>query len=392
MGSDASTRTIVLFSARYLPSVGGVEFFTANLGRQLASMGYDVMVVTTEQANDPSSDSRQQVGSGTFEVLRLDSWGPTRMPFARKSRHNRVVLDRIRRLDDFHALINTRFYDLSRIAVSLCKKKGVKPVLIDHGTGYIRFPSAALSLASKTAEHVITANLKRYPVDYYGVSKDASQWLGNFGISSYGEIHNALDATSFVEHQSGRDFRAEYAVEEGVLCVTFAARLLEEKGADTIVDAARKLKGERRLHFFVAGRGPMEEVVSKASEELPNLTYVGTLDHPDLAALLLEGDVFCLPTRYSEGLPTSLLEAGACSSALVASRAGGVGEIIPDREHGIILESPTSDHVVEALLELAADPSHVDLLKQNAHRRICECFTWESTAREVLAAFEKSNQ
>lgn len=380
-------KPIVLFSARYLPSMGGVENFTAHLGHQLASQGHEVLIVTTEQPDQTSADERMAIGTGSLEVLRLASWGPARIPFVRWNGQTRACLKRIEQLGSFSALINTRFYDLSRVASRLCKRCGVRPVLVDHGTGYIQFPSKLLSSAFMVAEHAVTANLKRCPIDYYGVSKDASRWLKTFGIASCGEIHNALDASAFVAQASKRDFRDEHGVSHDSLCVTYAARLLPEKGADVIVEAAGRLAD---VHFFVAGSGPLEEEIAKSATALSNLTYVGRLGHPDLAALLMQSDVFCFPTRYAEGLPTTLLEGAACRCALVASHAGGVDEIIPSPDYGIVLDSPTTDDVCAALALLAEDRAMLARLQNNAHQQVCEHFTWESTADEVVAAFFKA--
>lgn len=392
MGDTKRTRPIVLFSARYLPNVGGVEFFTANLGEHLASQGYEVVVVTTEPANSASQDVRHVVGDGSMEVLRLDSFGPKRMPFAKRNARNRALLTRLEDRAPFHALINTRFYDLSTQAARLCRRMGVRPVLIDHGTGYIKFESKVLSLASKTAEHAITANLKRYPVDYYGVSRDASRWLGNFGITSCGEIHNALDSARFVLQASDRDFRAEFGVGDQTVCVAYAARLLADKGADVMLEAARSLRENRRIRFFLAGTGPLEGEVREASRELPNLDYVGMLNHADLAALLTTCDVFCLPTRYSEGLPTSLLEAAACSCALVSSHAGGVDEIIPTQDHGIILEHAETTDLVHALTMLTEERDRLRALQQMGHEYVSEQFSWDHTVSELLEAFDRAEQ
>ena len=390
MASDAPHRNIVIFSARYLPSVGGVEFFTKNLGHQLAAMGHDVLVVTCEPADDVTSDARRQVGDGSFEVMRLHSFGPRRVPLVRKDAHYHLCMERLEQGGRVDVLINTRLYDLSYEAACLCERLGVHPVLIDHGTGYITFPNPILSTASKLAEHAVTARLRRYPISYYGVSRDASRWLGTFGIESRGEIHNALDAEAFVGQRSQRDFRAEAGVAENALCVVFACRLLPEKGADTMVEAARLLSDDPRLHLFVAGTGPMEQEVAAAAQDLANLTYVGVLGHPDLAALLCQSDVFCFPTRYSEGLPTSLLEAGACGCALVSSRAGGVEEIIPSDGQGVILDSPSAKDVVDVLRELAANPALVEDLKRGSRAHVCERFTWEATAQELLQAFSST--
>ena len=390
MSTVLDTRPIVLFSARYLPNVGGVEFFTANLGEKLASMGHNVTVVTTEPTDSPAQDARHQVGEGTLEVVRLDAWGAKRVPFARRNKHNKILLAYLERLAPFHALINTRFYDLSYLGARLCKRVGVRPVLIEHGTGYIKFNNRLIAPASKLAEHAVALRLKRYPIDYYGISKRASQWLGTFGIASCGEIHNALDATSFAGKSSGRAFREELCIDEKAMCVAFASRLVADKGADVMLEAADALRDDSRIHFLIAGSGPLESDIRTAAETLPNLSYVGMLNHADLASLLISSDVFCLPSN-SEGLPTSLLEAAACSCALVASRVGGVDEIMPTDQHGIVLEHTQSSELVRVLKALADDPDRLTSLQSSAHDYIKEHFSWDNTVAELLQAFDKAS-
>ena len=391
MVDSTNTGTIVLFSARYLPNMGGVEFFTAHLAEHLAYRGNEVIVVTTEPTSDTTCDTRRQIGDGTMEVIRLESFGPKRMPFAKRNAHNRKLLAQLKDKAPFNALINTRFYDLSTRAARLCKRVGVRPVLIDHGTGYIKFESKLLSFASRTAEHAITANLKRFPIDYYGVSRDASVWLRNFGIESRGEIHNALDSAQFVSQRSARDFRNDFGIDSNTICIAYAARLLADKGADVMLESARQLQDNHHMHFFLAGTGPLEEEAREASRELANLDYLGMLNHADLAALLSTCNVFCLPTRYSEGLPTSLLEAAACSCALVSSHAGGVDEIIPTEDYGIILKHAEAEDLVEALQTLSDDSVRLERLQQKANSHVRERFTWDSTVCELLTAFQRAD-
>lgn len=383
---DDLPRTIVIFSARYLPSMGGVENFSHNLACQLARTGHEVLVVCCERADDTTGDARQQVGTGSVEVLRLSSFGPTRMPFVRMDVRTRALWGRLETLDDACVLINTRFYDLSTRAAALCRAKGIRPVLLDHSTGYISFDNPVLALASRVYDHAQTARLRPAQVDFYGVSRDSSAWLAHFGITSCGQIHNALDADGFVAQAATRDWRGELGIAPDALCVCFAARLLAEKGADTMIEVARQVTGEA-IHLVIAGAGPMEDEVRHAAAELPKLSYVGRLAHPDLAALLLASDVFCFPTRYGEGLPTSLLEAAACGCALMATRAGGVGEIIPDAAHGVVLSSPDAEHVTKTLRELATDPSRLRSLQHAASEHVRTHFSWESTEQEARTAF-----
>lgn len=65
----ASTHAYVIFSAQYLPSMGGVENFTASLAKELASQGHRVTVVTSQVPNTSSREDTQG-----FEVVRLPAY------------------------------------------------------------------------------------------------------------------------------------------------------------------------------------------------------------------------------------------------------------------------------------------------------------------------------
>ena len=81
---------------------------------------------------------------------------------------------------------------------------------------------------------------------------------------------------------------------------------------------------DRSIHFVVAGDGPLFDQVD--TSPLPNVHAVGRLNSSDTAALLMDSDLFCLPTR-SEGFSTSLLEAAACGTASLVPDVGGAREV-----------------------------------------------------------------
>ena len=290
------------------------------------------------------------------------------------------------------ALINMRFYGLSRLGARLMNKAGVRPVLLDHVSGHVAVSNPIASQLIKWQDFILTAWLKRFKIDFYGVSKDVTRWLGTFGIHSCGEINNGIDADSFRDESSRYDFRSEYGLRDDTVAVVFAGRLIEEKGTDTIVAAARILADDDRFHFFVAGAGPMEKLLVQADAELANFSFLGRLEHADLAALLLSGDVFCFPTRYNEGMPTALLEAAVCGDALMSTLCGGAEEIIATPEQGIRLQASDADVVVAHLRHLAGHRDELAALKSAAESYVRRNFTWAHSADQLLAAFEEARR
>ena len=107
--------------------------------------------------------------------------------------------------------------------------------------------------------------------------------------------------------------------------------------------------------------------------------------------MLQESDAFCFPTSYAEGMPTNLLEAGACGNALVVTNTGGTEEIVPDVSHGIVLENVRPDTIAEALLRLYNNPTMLSQLKSNAQHHIETNFSWSKTADSVVRACQRAN-
>lgn len=68
-----------------------------------------------------------------------------------------------------------------------------------------------------------------------------------------------------------------------------------------------------------------------------------------MVQLLRQADVYCLPTRYAEGFPTTLLEAATCRCPIVCTRTAGTEELLPDDTHGIVLPGQPQDATVETI-------------------------------------------
>ena len=119
----------------------------------------------------------------------------------------------------------------------------------------------------------------------------------------------------------------------------YAGRLSEEKGVDILIDVAKLLP---EIKFVVAGMGEME------LPKLPNLEYVGYKNQQELAELYNTAKVFFFPSVWDEVCPMVLLEAGIHKVPVVASRVGGVPEIVKENETGFLFDSRSPEAALEA--------------------------------------------
>lgn len=228
----------------------------------------------------------------------------------------------------------------------------------------------------------MTRRCLRYPVRCYAVSRKASAWLGHFGITSSGELPNSIDADAYAAHASARSFRSELGIGDDVLLASFVGRLVPEKGVRALAEAARMLEGEGVL-IALGGDGPLRSELEAAAG--PSLRLLGRLERPDVAALLAQSDVMCLPSR-SEGFATSLLEAAACGTPALVTNVGGTDELVPDAHFGTILPDMQPETIADALRKAKRNRAALAEQGANAAHLVRERFSWDETARKVLEA------
>lgn len=381
------THQLAIFSAQYPPHLGGIENFTQGLARALAARGNHVMVVT----NDTEGLGAGFSSDGDVEVLRLPCHPLVsgRLPIPRFGAEYRSP---VRQLDETPidgVLVNARFYPHSLLGMRIARRHGVRPVVLDHGSAYLSFSNPVLDPAVRLYEHVMTACGRCYDAAYYGISQKSAEWLDTFGIRAEGVIPNAIDAAGYRAAASGRDFRGELGLTEEGLMVAFVGRLIPEKGVSALIEAScdERLRSAG-VTFVLAGDGPLTGDVSNA--ESSTLRWVGRLSREDTAALLLQSDCLCLPTR-SEGFSTTLLEASACGCPSLVTDVGGARELIPDTSYGTIMSDASAETVVREVLSLCERRSELPLMGERCERLVEGSYGWDDTAAKVEAAFGRAS-
>ncbi len=374
-----------IYSANYLPNIGGVEKYTYFLAKQLKAMGHEATIVTN---NVFSLALFEELENGV-KIYRLPCHPLIggRFPAPKKGEEFNKLFDEITSSPTDYIVINTRFYPHTFLGVQHAEKAGVRPIVIDHGSAYLTFGNPAIDVAVKAYEHAVTAKLKRHSIDFYGVSGASVEWLKTFDIKGLGVINNSIDADEYLAQASGRNFKTELASSECFL-VSFTGRLIPEKGVRNLLEAAKLLKNDPQIQFALAGDGPLKEELE--GNNPGNMHLLGRLEAADIAALLKQSDCFCLPTR-SEGFSTSLLEAAACYTTPVITNVGGVPEMIPTPEYGVILKSQKPEEIAEAIRSLKANPAHNAQLASNIGQRVRKEFSWAATANKIIAACERAN-
>lgn len=376
----ACDRRVFIFSANYLPNIGGIERFTQGLSLALAKRGVHVTIVT----NNTFKLASRETLAHNVDIVRLPCHPLIggRMPIPTLGSKARTIFESLLSEPCDGVLINARFYIHSLIGLHFARKKGLTPVVLDHGSAYLTFGNPVLDVIVRVYEHCFTELVKLQHPKFYGISEKSVEWLKTFGISGDGVISNSIDAASFRKLASGRRFRNELAISDDRLMVAFTGRLIPEKGIDALLEMMRRLSG-MPVDLVIAGDGPLRSRVE--SEQNEHLHLVGRLNQVDIAALLLDSDILCLPTR-SEGFSTSLLEAAACGTPFIVSDVGGARELAPDDTFGFVVDS--ADPVVFAgiLKRILRESIDLEEMGERCRLRVEHVCSWDSVALKVLEA------
>jgi len=179
----------------------------------------------------------------------------------------------------------------------------------------------------------------------------------------------------------------------GPLRILLGARFVEVKGHRYALEAVARLKTAGvDVSLDCAGNGPLRRAVEEhvsALNLLDRVQFHGVLDHQDLLTQLSEQrwDVALLPSidmgKHKEGIPVLLIEAMAAGVPVVATKTGGIPELL-DGGAGVLIPERDALSIAEALGNLAADGELRRRLADTGLRRVRDQFSVESSVSALL--------
>jgi glycosyltransferase involved in cell wall biosynthesis len=161
--------------------------------------------------------------------------------------------------------------------------------------------------------------------------------------------------------------------------ILFFGSLVPYKGPDVLIKALKLLK-YTSVRVVFAGRGPMEKDLHRLSQELgveDQVIFAGFVPEELKKFYYQAADIFCLPSvTMAESFGIVNLEAMASSLPVVASRLGGIPEVVRDGENGLLVEPNEAGDLASKLVSLLEDPALRHNLGKNG-RKMVENYTWD---------------
>ena len=185
---------------------------------------------------------------------------------------------------------------------------------------------------------------------------------------------------------------------DGAWRIVQAARLVPKKGLATALRAFAVFAGKYPFSTFtIAGEGPMEEELRKLVRELrldSRVEFSGFLPQESLQGLFATSHIFLHPSETAggdvEGVPNAMLEAMASGLPVVATRHGGIPEVIQDGKNGLLSPEKDVEDIAASMKRLASDPALYAALGEAASTSVREQFSAERQISAIESLYTEA--
>jgi len=375
---------IALLPSAYYPSLGGVEELSRQLAIDLRRKGHEVIVITNRWPRDlPEFERRDGIDIHRLPMRSPGAGLKSEISYRLTRRSIKTNVARIVR--DFSAdVVHVQCVSPSAsYAIAAARTCNVPLVVTLQGeltmdaTGLYQRSVWAQKLFRRTlnAASMVTA-CSRQTLD------EAEQFLGHPWKSEAIVIHNGVHAQ---ELSSAKPYKhtGPYILAIG--------RHVPQKGFDVLLNAYALGRKQMDLpDLIIAGDGPESEKLSSLSDALclsKYVHFVGRADRP-LAASFFKGcEFFVLPSRH-EPFGIVNLEAMAAGKAIIATKVGGVPEIVENDVNGLLVPPKNAMELSMAIQKLWTDRELAIRLGERGQRRSADS-DWSHVAAKYVHVYQQ---
>lgn len=194
--------------------------------------------------------------------------------------------------------------------------------------------------------------------------------LYNIELSNIDVIGNAVDPNVFYPTKKGQQ-----------IYILYTGRWSVEKGINDFIECGFKIcEKYPDVHFILTGKGPLFNMLSaKINKSIYSKRFIihGYVTKELLIKLYQNATIFVLPS-YSEGLPTTLLEAMSCGIPVIATSIDGVLDVIEHDKNGILIPPRSPEKMYQAITYLLDNDEIRSQMGYEARQIIENKYNWEN--------------
>jgi glycosyltransferase involved in cell wall biosynthesis len=379
-GTPSSFRIKLLdFSPYYSPHIGGMEKYTEELHEQLSLQDCTITVFTPHiPPSAPQEESRSHIRIIRYPAFEIIFNYP--LPCLWKKsfwQQWRKIND-----DEFDVVISTiRFFVQPLMALFFAHKHALPLLHIEHCSDSVK-NRFLISLISRLVDRTFGRFSLSQADRIITVSQAASHFVSQVFKKDSLVLYRGLPFAEIDSLPPESDLKREL---DNKIIISYIGRLIYGKGVIHLLEALAALE-RKDVILLIGGDGPERKNLENSVKEnglSSQVRFLGTIPFSEVIGILKITDIFVNPS-YTEGLPTSILEAGSCGRAIIATDVGGTREIITSEESGIIIPAENTQAIVHALEKLLDNPHLRANLGNQLRQDIKAKFHWDESIACLL--------
>jgi glycosyltransferase involved in cell wall biosynthesis len=168
-------------------------------------------------------------------------------------------------------------------------------------------------------------------------------------------LRNAINIKIFKPNKKYREYGLlKYKIDKDKRVILFVGRIEKTKGVMHLIKCITYFKLNKiRFHIFFAGDGSYLQIAKNYVKENDFdycVTFLGSVGHSELPIYYNMADVLVLPSEM-EGIPMVILESLACGTPVVASRVGGIPDIIINGKNGFLVDDLSQEYLAKNIIK-----------------------------------------
>lgn len=187
-------------------------------------------------------------------------------------------------------------------------------------------------------------------------------------------VPNAIDISSFPESEDRRYEKQ----------LIYAGRLSKEKGILDLLKVSDKLSKD--IDLIIVGSGPEESKVQEIAKKFPNVHFLGYQSKENTIKLIRGSDILIQPSIMEGGTSSTLLEAMACKTPIIATSVGGNKETIIHMKTAYVVTPNQPSEIVHAIDDLIKSPDKREILSKSAYELVLN-YDWENIGKKYLEVY-----
>lgn len=361
--------------------IGGTETFARELSVQLGSRGWQSVLCflsePTEEVRrflDLPNTSLQVYAAATDSGL--------------KTGRNLASITRAHRPEILHF----HFTGFLSFYYWLARLQSVKQVFFtDHHSRSSGHTATRAPFWKRAAARFINYPLtKVICVSNYGHQCNSS--LDLLPQSRFEMIYNGVDLSRVkTDAERALEFRRRYSIPPERAIVTQVSWVIPEKGIDDFLETARLVtRQNRNVQFVMVGDGTYREQFMKAAAGMgiaDRLTWTGMVEDPFGEGVFAAADIVCQFSRWEEVFGWMIAEAMAHGKPLVATRVGGIPELVTDGVTGHLVERGDTAAMSAQILKLLADPSARMRMGEAGRQKVMARFDLRKNVAQLISSY-----